>query len=365
MESENFYLQGDHLTINRWMYSGFELNDYVYSLFSKVRTINFDYYSKPLTKKIPSNVKKVTFECQIEYDICSFLPDELEELELLNTANFRVDNLPKKLRILTFGSSFNQPIDNLPDSVEEIFFFSIPEPYVFFNQPINNLPRNLKKLQLSEDFNHSLDNLPHSLELLILRYEFNKPVDFLPMNLKVLTIDGNFNQSIDNLPDSLEFLFFSPRIYDREISCLPNNLRILGWCVDGYDKNYRLPVNLDTFMYFSNYNTSHKELELPKNLRRLYIKDYDNKLILPDSLETLAIGYEYQHFNFFVNSIELKSNLFVLLPILPRRLPKKLKKLYLSCYIDIVDKNQEIFKIYMEDNPELEILYDEFLEIKF
>ena len=138
----------------------------------------------------------------------------------------------------------------------------------------------------------------------------------------------------------------------------------MGWCVDSYYKNYRLPDDLDTFMYLSNYSTSHKELLLPNKLRRLFIKDYDNKLLLPDSLEILAIGYEYQHFNIFCNSIELKSNLFVLLPILPIKLPKNLKKLYLSCYVDIVDKNQEIFKIYMDDNPELEILYDEFIEVK-
>jgi len=368
---ENYYIDGNQLTINRWMYSGFELNDKIFELFKIVEIINFDFYSKPLNKKLPSNIKKVSFECNPDYDISTILPDNLEELELLNSANFPLNNLPQNLKIIKFGSLYNQSLDNLPNSVEEIYFLGVPEPYIYFNKKIDNLPLNLKKLKLSEDFNQTIDNLPNLLEILILGYEFNECVDFLPISLKTLFIDGIFNQCLDNLPENLETLILSSRNYNKDVKNLPN-LKILCWSVYDYKAEMIMPNSLETFIYLSVYEGHNPEIKYSKNLKNLVMRDYDGELInLPDSLEMLALGYELQFYNYYDNLLEMKGFLFVRVPLLPKILPRNLKKLKLSWgdnrFVYETDENGrrniDILKNYRIDYPELEIEFDEFFVI--
>jgi len=365
---DNYFMEGDSITINRWMYSGYELNDEIFELFKKVSTINFDYYSKEIKRKLPNNVKKISFECMVNYDLCAILPDYLEELEIFNHANFPTNNLPKTLKSISFGSYYNQELDSLPDSIEEIYFQAIPEPYLCFNKPINNLPKKLKKLQLSYDFNQPIDNLPQSLEVLSLKYEFSQPLDFLPNNLKVLCIESKFNNRLDNLPKNLKMLILISLMYNHNLKSLPENLNILMINIFNYAKEYQFPQSLNTLIYFSNYSDKHPIIRLPPNLKTLILKEYDNELVLPESLEILGIGFDDYFYNIFDNSLELRRYCDTTkLPILPNKLPKNIKKLFIPVNIqwytiddDLITHNNKdkIFQ-YCKDNLYLKIDYSE------
>ena len=114
-------------------------------------------------------------------------------------------NIPKEVENLIFSchsSSFNQPVDNLPENIYKIRFGFC------FNQPVDNLPKKLTQLTFGYKFNKPVDNLPKNLKYLTFNNEFNQPVDNLPNNLIELTFGYSFNQSVDNLPNNLKYLTF-------------------------------------------------------------------------------------------------------------------------------------------------------------
>lgn len=83
---------------------------------------------------------------------------------------------------LIFDPYFNEPIDHLPEGVEEIYFAHLSE----FNYPLDNLPQSLKLLKLGMSYNQPLDLLPSGLETLILSYYYKYPMINFPVGLKYL-----------------------------------------------------------------------------------------------------------------------------------------------------------------------------------
>jgi hypothetical protein len=53
----------------------------------------------------------------------------------------------------------------------------------YFNQPIDNLPNSITHLELGLRFNQSIDNLPNSITYLKLGSKFNKPINNLPNSI--------------------------------------------------------------------------------------------------------------------------------------------------------------------------------------
>ena len=108
---------------------------------------------------------------------------------------------------IIFLDTFNEPIDNLPDNIEEIIFGND------FNQSVNNLPINLKKIYFADKFNQSLDLLPNGLEEIEFSpdSEFQQLLDNLPNSLKVLKFGFNYNRPLENLPEGLKILQLSYR----------------------------------------------------------------------------------------------------------------------------------------------------------
>ena len=88
-----------------------------------------------------------------------------------------------------------------------------------FNQPIDNLPQTLKKLRISGEFNQSIDNLPQTLKRIELYGEFNKDLDKLPKNLEYLIALVDFRGKLDRLPKSVKTvgLFDCVNLQDLEI----------------------------------------------------------------------------------------------------------------------------------------------------
>ena len=134
--------------------------------------------------------------------------------------NFNQELTPEIRRILSlekriqFGKMFNQPIDNLPNSITHIKFVWDSA----FNQPLDNLPMSLKSLVFNgkSKFNYPLDNLPEFLEHLETGSSFNHPIDNLPSSLITIKFGNNLNQSVNNIPRTVKNIFFNqekPKIW--------------------------------------------------------------------------------------------------------------------------------------------------------
>ena len=142
-----------------------------------------------------------------------------DNLQSLIGGDFRFVKLPKTLRNLTFGISFNQSLVDVtwPETLQSLTFGSE------FNQPLDHvkLPNSLQHLTFGVEFNQSLENV------------------ILPADLQCLTFGHAFNQSLRNvnLPSCLQSLTFKNRHFNGkslEDATLPRGLRNLslgGMCL--------------------------------------------------------------------------------------------------------------------------------------
>ena len=159
-------------------------------------------YNRPLDKKFleileAENAVAIEFKPSFDYDI-SCLP-----------------NCIKKI-IFPINSDFNQPLENLPPTLEEI------ELYDRFNQPLDFLPYSLKRLIINSEFNHPLDNLPDTLEYLEIRGEFNHPLTNLPSKLKMLVIKDVYDYDDDELKKSISRFYTKCKSKFIQPVILPN-----------------------------------------------------------------------------------------------------------------------------------------------
>jgi hypothetical protein len=178
---------------------------------------------------IPHNASTLTIiSCPGKLSLPQELPQHLkligppfsEKLKLPNNvlsfeSNFFTPNaLPSSLTKICFGLDFNSPIDKvLLPNLQFASFRGI------FNQPLDNLPESLTFLRLrSKKYSHSLNDLPSSLHTLKLHFiEFNGTCAFkqLPFSLRILkvccpSLAGKFidNTQDNQIPPELEYLTF-------------------------------------------------------------------------------------------------------------------------------------------------------------
>jgi len=148
---------------------------------------------------------------------------------------------------LTFGTYFNQSVDNLklPKSLTHLTFGDN------FNQSVDNLklPESLTHLTFGTCFDKSVDNLnlPKSLTHLSFGSDFNQPIEGLMMShlksLTLLSFGCHFNQPVYNMKLALDgmltHLIFGSR-FDQSLMTLklPRSLIILAL---GY--SFRQPID--------------------------------------------------------------------------------------------------------------------------
>ncbi len=122
-------------------------------------------------------------------------------------------------KILKFGPDFNEPLDNLPEGVEEIHFAHLS----IFNHRLDNLPQSLKLLKLGTSYNQPLDFLPAGLETLIISYRFKYPMINFPVGLKNLGLPPpappppfgkHLNEYKKLVGDNVDFFLSYPDDYD-------------------------------------------------------------------------------------------------------------------------------------------------------
>lgn len=154
--------------------------------------------------KLPSTLKYLKLGSSFNQSIDN-LPDNIEVLDIGCNFNKPINKLPKSLKYFKLGNMFNQEINNLPNGLINLtirdYYQINPCKYMFYNY------RGEYQYELS--FNQRIDNLPQSLEYLELGDKFDQPVDKLPSTLKHLKLGKHFKQSLKNLTCSLESLTLS------------------------------------------------------------------------------------------------------------------------------------------------------------
>lgn len=312
---------------------GCDLNNLVLSDSVEYLTIHGKVFSK--IERLPENLKEIVFPSGYDFEIDNLpygvkkvnlycfvkpiknIPPTLEEINLGSKYNLCVSRFKEGLKKIFLGDKFNKPIDNLPDSVEEIVF-SYYSKFKFENA--SKWPLSLRKLDLSKlNWNIPLLNLPSRIEKLTLPYHFNKRLNY-PAGLKRLEFGLRFNQELGILPDGLKKLYFGDH-FNQRLDNLPAGLKKLklGMCFNQFLDN--LPVGLE-HLSLGKYSLS---LDfLPSNLRFMRINVCQNRLDnLPDSLKVLELSEVNTDINLLPDSIEiLKLNkIFGVI----RRFPKNLK----------------------------------------
>lgn len=96
-----------------------------------------------------------------------------------------------------------------------------------FNSSLSDVtwPERCLELTFGDDFNQPVDNLPQSLTHLTFGHDFNQPVDNMPQSLTHLTFGDRFNQPVGNLPQFLTHLTL-PRRYERTLNGWPKHVKV-------------------------------------------------------------------------------------------------------------------------------------------
>ena len=109
--------------------------------------------------------------------------------------NQNIDCLPDNIEKLVLSVEFNNPVIKWPNNLKVLKFDAwdyFSNGYCKFNHKLVNLP-NIKELMIGTFYNHDIDDLPDSIEKLYFTRSthFNHPINKLPKNLKYINL-GRF-----------------------------------------------------------------------------------------------------------------------------------------------------------------------------
>jgi hypothetical protein len=154
------------------------------------------------------------------------LPDKVQEIVMLRNAAIMY---PSTLTSLRLCSNFNRPITNgsLPSTLRVLVFGS------HYNQ-LTALPPALTTLKFGFRFNKPLDSLPANLTKLVFGYTFQQQLPPLPESLCILKLGGMFNHKLV-LPNNLRMLELA-QYYTQPLTALPVALK--GLCVSTFTLLY-------------------------------------------------------------------------------------------------------------------------------
>lgn len=187
-----------YYSLERIIYDLDELEHFLQKehLINQIDEISFFHLRQELFF-IPPFIKKITIHDNFYKHPINFLPIGLTHLIFSDNSEFNqpLDNLPSTLEYLKLGYGYNQPLDNLPSGLVSLTVGDR------FNRPIDKLPPKLKNLTLGQYFDCDLKMLPKTLECLkfthaysrygINKIQFNKSLDYLPKSLTELIICGD------------------------------------------------------------------------------------------------------------------------------------------------------------------------------
>lgn len=116
-----------------------------------------------------------------------------------------------------------------------------------FDQPVDNLPIHLTHLTFGNDFNRSLDKLPKNLTHLTFGNSFNQPINNLPKNILYITIPDILKKETKYLPEILYIIFYHINIHPIAIQ---NNIL--------YEKIFFFKMVKEMMIININYHTNKK-----------------------------------------------------------------------------------------------------------
>ncbi len=193
--------------------------------------------------------------------------------------------MPQTLKYLSLGNRFNQPVNNLPESLLYLYLYLSNG----FNQPVNNLPANLTYLYMNFGINcydWNLDNLPSNLKYLDIQ-------DVERYNENNINLNKKYNKNlIENLPNSIEELIVNA---DVSLDNLPNSIKILCLQYNSTQSFDLLPNSIELLSLNSQKNFNFNNLPKSINNLTLYLCD-DYNLDDIKSLYNLKYFYSY-HLN--------------------------------------------------------------------
>jgi hypothetical protein len=144
------------------------------------------------------------------------LPQNLTYINFGNNFNQKVD-LPPNLVHINFGDCFNQQVD-LPQNLVHINFgydfnqkINLPLDIIYLNINSNNknlidyLPDSIEELVLGFNFNLELNDLPQSIKKIIFySYNYFYELNCLPSNIEYIQLPINYNKEIVKFPNKLK-----------------------------------------------------------------------------------------------------------------------------------------------------------------
>ncbi len=229
-------------------------------------------------------------------------------------------DLSKLKKINCTDNYFDTIIIEIPNVIDE---------FIFEDNPI-------KRILFPYSFNESIDNLPNTLEIIIfpLNSIFNKPIDNLPTSLKILCMGNSFNQLVSNLPNNLLHLIL-PNDYDNLITKLPSNLKTLIFDTQKFVRSKRIyNENIDKQLYctanfrlacipsgieFLSLPTNYYDINLLKiidNLKIVIFKVFPHKIIEDTFVKKYLTNNGFNNIEFNLKNIEFriygKNNLLCL-----------------------------------------------------
>lgn len=154
---------------------------------------------------LPKSVKSIELKGNFD-QVVDYLPKYLECLHFSKDCIFnkQITKWSPGLEILRFGDNFNAPIYSLPPNLK------ILELGNKFNYPINPViyPKKLFTICFGNSFNQCIDDLPDSVENIKLGDSFNQNIVYFPKNIKYIEFGKNFNQkeTLERLPTTLKRL---------------------------------------------------------------------------------------------------------------------------------------------------------------
>jgi len=148
------------------------------------------------------------------------LPLSLEQFVFYdNTMPFDQPIRHSNLRTLKVSDNYDQPIH-----VQDLPSLQVLSVGSCFNHPLDDLPPSLSELTINgtnQSYDHSLDRLPTSIKRVTLHRCFTRPLDSLPPSLSYLRIHSRFDRSVDRLPHSLTELHLKDSFF-QQASVLPS-----------------------------------------------------------------------------------------------------------------------------------------------
>ena len=162
---------------------------------------------------ILNNKNKIIFNDNFNEPLDNYLLNILQNYQIVifgMNFNQNIDYLPDNIEILVLSSEFNKPVLKWPSNLKVLkfdacdYFFN---GYCKFNHKLVNLP-NIKELMIGTFYNHNIDDLPDSIEKLYFTRSthFNHPINKLPKNLKYINLGRFTIRSFNNIIPNKELL---------------------------------------------------------------------------------------------------------------------------------------------------------------